>query len=136
MSEFVWKDQIKVTLQEISRGDQFAIWRDIQKAGFLNGETPLEENEAIAELIAARSVSGVFDCEKNQWKAADTILGHPLPITPETFGKLPMTLANGIIRAALDENGGLLETVSFPSASLGISSAGSESKPASESSPE
>ena len=137
MSEFIWKDSIKIIVREITRGEQFDIANDVRRLGLLENitmENAIQNDERIAELITARATVAVYDCEKNKWKAATEVMGIPLPITPEGFNALPKSLANGWIEAAIRDNEDVLSVMSFPSASVRSSNAGSEPKSESESS--
>lgn len=137
MSEFVWKDSIKIVVREITRGEQFDIVNDVRRLGLLENitmENAIQNDERIAELITARATVAVYDCEKNKWKPATEVMGIPLPITPEGFNALPKSLANGWIEAAIRDNEDVLSVMSFPSASVRSSNAGSEAKSESESS--
>jgi hypothetical protein len=132
----VWKDQIKVTVREITRGEQFDIFNEVRRLGLLDNvtmENAIQNDERIAELIAVRSTVAVYDCDKNKWKTAESVMGVPLPITPEGFNALPKSLANGWIEAAIRDNEDVLSVMSFPSASVRSSNAGSEPKSESES---
>ena len=135
MSEFIWKDSIKIIVREITRGEQFDIANDVRRLGLLENitmENAIQNDERIAELITARATVAVYDCEKNKWKAATEVMGIPLPITPEGFNALPKSLANGWIEAAIRDNEDVLSVMSFPSASVRSSNAGSEPKSESE----
>lgn len=133
MGEFVWRDQIKVVTREITRGEQFDIFTDVRRLGLLNNitiDTAIQNDERIAELIAARSTVAVYDCDtaKNKWRTAESVMGVALPITPEGFNALPKSLANGWIETAIRDNEDVLSVMSFPSASVRSSNAGSEPK--------
>lgn len=131
MAEFIWRDQYKIICREITRGEQFDIYNDIRRLGLLDNitlETALQNDERIAELIAARSTVAVYNCEKGKWQEAKTVLDVPLPMTPDKFNALPISLANGWIKAVIEENGDVLSVISFPSASVWSSNAGSGEK--------
>lgn len=137
MSEFIWKERYKIICDEITRGAQLDIWNEVKRRGLLDhaGDSlSLDSMEGIAEIIASYATRVVYECEKNRWQEADKVFDAPLPISAENFKTLPLSLANGWIEAALKDNP-LLAFVNFPSASVLSLSAGSEPKPASESSP-
>jgi hypothetical protein len=131
LSEFVWKDQIKVLTREITRGEQFDIYNDIRRLGLLENislDTAIQNDERIAELIAALATVKVYDCHKNKWQEAEKVFDVSLPIQPQDFNRLPKSLANGWIETAVRDNEDVLSVFSFPSASVRSSSAGSEPK--------
>lgn len=133
MSEFVWRDQYKVMTREITRGEQFDVWETARRLGWLEATGIADSDERIAELIAQFATVAVYDCHKNKWQETDKVFDVSLPITADHFRDLPLSLANGWIEAALKENGGLLNVLSFPSASVRTTNAGSA--PPSESEP-
>jgi hypothetical protein len=133
MSEFVWKNRYKIITDEITRGSQISIWNEVRNRGLLShtldGEAiSVEDMEDIAEVVAVYATTAVYECEKNRWKTANKVLDIVLPITPDGFNQLPISLANGWIEAAVKDNT-LLSFINFPSAS-GISiPAGDEAPP-------
>lgn len=126
MGEFIWKEQIKIVTREITRGEQFEVWNTSRRLGWMQAATIEESDERIAELVAQFATAAVYDCRKNKWQEASEVFDVPLPITADRFRDLPLSLANGWIESALKENGGLMNILSFPSASARITSAGSE----------
>lgn len=117
MASFVWKDQIKVTVGELSRADQLDLWREITDRNLSDLEAVLQ-NERIGELIAVKATRAVEALQKTEVEFS--------PLTVEAFNRLPMSLANEWIKAAMVENGGLAAVLSFPSASVLSMDAGSE----------
>lgn len=126
MSEFIWKNQVKVVTREITRGEQFDVWETARRLGWLEATGIAESDERIAELVAQFATVAVYDCHKNKWQEAEQVFDVALPMTADRFRDLPLSLANGWIEAALKENGGLMNVLSFPSASVRTTNAGSE----------
>ncbi len=134
MSEFVWRDQYRIICEEISRADQFSLWRDVQKLPSESDATIA--NEIFAEVLTIYSTVAVYEKFNGNWEAVNGDSRVSLPITSERLRALPRTLANGWIKAALEENGSVFESLDFPTASLRTSQTGSAPKPESESSPQ
>lgn len=124
MAEFIWRDQYKILTREITRGEQFDVWETARARGWLQATTISEADERIAELITQLATVAVYECQKNKWHEANTVLSVSLPITPDGLRSLPLSLANGWIAKALEDNGGLMNILSFPSASVQITNAG------------
>lgn len=129
MSEFIWRNQIKVICCEITRGAQFEIWHEVQRRGLLSmnedGAVSLDNLEGIAEVVTVYATQAVYECEKSRWKEAHKVFDVALPMTPEAFKSLPASFANGWIESALKDNP-LLAFINFPSASGKSTPAGSE----------
>lgn len=137
MSEFIWKDSIKVVTREITRGEQFDIYNEVRRLGLLENvtlDTAIQNDERIAELIAVQATVDAYYSDNGLWKQQPDVLGIPLPITAEGLNALPKSLANGWIEAAIRDNEDVLSVMSFPSASVRSSNAGSEPKSESKSS--
>lgn len=133
MSEFVWRDTYRIICEEISRGDQFALWRDIQKLPHEPDATIA--NETHAEILTIYSTVAVYEMVNGNWEAVNGDSRVSLPMTHERLRALPRTLASGWVAAALEENGSVFEVLDFPTARLRISQSGNVPKPESESSP-
>lgn len=139
MSEFVWRGEIngdvcefKIVTREITRAEQFLIWRDIEAMGLLglapdaSNSAAIELNEKLAELVTARAIHAVYEKAGDEWKPVNGKSAVKLPVTPSALQSLPMSLANGWIASALKDNVSVYQVVNFPSASVLNTDSGSE----------
>lgn len=111
MRSFVWKDMVRVTVREITRGQQMDLWKIVRSSP----DIPVDELlERVNEHTARAAVVRVELSDTDGWREVDGKVdigdGYTLtvPLTGDALKELPVSLANGILRAALDEN----ETVS------------------------
>lgn len=127
MSEFVWRDTYRIICEEISRANQFSFWREVQKLP-PEGDATIS-NEMHAEILTIYSTVAVYEKINGNWEAVNGNSRVSLPMTSDRLRALPRTLANGWIRAALEENVSVFESLDFPTASLRNTQAGSAPKP-------
>ena len=122
MAEFIWKDTIKITTRELTRGELVTFWGRILKGGDLNalvaGGTTLISEEKLLEVIAAEATAAVAVQNGKGWKTitesaeVDGVV-LPWPMESEAFLALPMSLANGWLIAAQQETGDMNTLLNF-----------------------
>lgn len=123
MAEFVWKDQVKIITREWTRAEQMAFWARVLPGGDLNSlvrEGSLLADEKLLEYVAVLSTVEVHIQNGRGWKplTGNKDLGGfilSMPPSQEQFGGMPVSLANGWIEAAQQENGQLLDILNFTS---------------------
>lgn len=140
MPQFEWKDTLRIVVGEITRKQQMALWAEISamEAGTAN----LEQLQRTSEALAALATRAVFVRQGKQWVKAEggaeadyegDCIAFNLPVTAQTFGDLPVSLADGWIAKAVEANGGLDAVLNFtsliPMASLNGSGMASEPEP-------
>jgi hypothetical protein len=123
MAEYIWKDKVKVITREWTRGELLEFWGRIIQGGDLqplvDSATWVDEG-VLREHVAAQSTAEIHVRNGNGWKRVTepvTIDGFTLliPASQTMFADMPVSLVDGWIAAAEEENGELSAILNFTS---------------------